>query len=337
MYKYIFSIGNSRSGTTLLSKVIGRFPDTCTLDEVHFFERYFTADDFELKVDRDRAIEILSSLFKTQGMGYLHSGTDEADLKKAESVIPQDQSYFLVSNLYRKFLDIQIEVNSVSSICEQTPRNQFYIHEINRILGAENCKFIYIYRNPLDVIASQKNKWKLKKLGASSKIPVSESIRAWSNYMPLINILIWRSGIRNFLKNKDQVYPVRYESLIQNPNEVIQDVCKEIGVKYDKKFLNVGIYSSSHSAASNNKQGIVRIDKPDITTVLNHGEIWLISTICKKEIIALDYNYECTFSYKVFFSLLFIIFQTMAKAIVSFTLNYSKYKNPFKTIYQRLK
>ena len=43
-HKFIFIIGNSRSGTTMLSRILGLNKDIYTFQEIHFFERMIASN-----------------------------------------------------------------------------------------------------------------------------------------------------------------------------------------------------------------------------------------------------------------------------------------------------
>ena len=53
-----------------------------------------------------------------------------------------------------------------------------------------------------DVLLSQKNKWKRRFLGSSS-IPLSEAIRSYINYHPILTAKVWNSSLKYSAEFKD--------------------------------------------------------------------------------------------------------------------------------------
>ena len=68
-----FVVGNSRSGTTLMSIFLGSHPSVFTFRELHFFEQLWNPKDTQ-KLSLEQARDILSRLIIIQREGYSTQG-----------------------------------------------------------------------------------------------------------------------------------------------------------------------------------------------------------------------------------------------------------------------
>ena len=77
------------------------------------------------------------------------------------------------------------------------------------------------------MLASQKNSWKMRLLGAK-RVPVSEMIRSWVNYHPVTMARLWNGATEAALRLRghDRVMLLRFEDLIADAEEgrIGQDV-----------------------------------------------------------------------------------------------------------------
>ena len=66
--KQIFIVGSSRSGTTMMGRILGKHPDVFTFKELHFFGTIWT-NCTESILDKKQQIHLLSRLFCIQQNG----------------------------------------------------------------------------------------------------------------------------------------------------------------------------------------------------------------------------------------------------------------------------
>ena len=66
--KQIFIVGSSRSGTTMMSRIINNHRDVFTFKELHFFSR-ISGRRINKKIDRSKQIKLLARLFCVQEEG----------------------------------------------------------------------------------------------------------------------------------------------------------------------------------------------------------------------------------------------------------------------------
>ena len=169
----IFIVGSSRSGTTMIGRILGKSSSVFTFKELHFFGTIWTKRNNK-ELTKNDLIKLLSKLLSIQKNGLFNHNNSFLELKsKSEKLLSRDIKNPL--EIYRFFLDTITKENGAQIACEQTPKNLYYLEEIFQFFP--NAKVINLIRDQRDVLLSQKNKWKRRFLGAK-KIPFSEAWRS---------------------------------------------------------------------------------------------------------------------------------------------------------------
>lgn len=330
----IFVVGYSRSGTTMMGRVMGRNAEVFTFHEIHFFEQlYFPGADVT-GFDTNAAVKLLCTLMSIERQGYLQERNPLVFEAEATTAIQHMKDELHPVSVFKYFLKYESERNGKKISCDQTPRNALFIEEILKMYP--RAFIIAMIRDPRDVLLSQKGKWKRRFLGAKT-IPLKESLRSWLNYHPITITKLWSASTRTILKynNHERVRIVRFEDLIENPEKTVQQLCAFTGLTYTADMLRVPKVGSSNAGDSPAKIGISSDNKGNFMKGLSHSEIYL----CEKntEQLRQQLNYPsakisvnplmvlfhyCTFPVKLFFALLF---------------NLGRTKNLWATIKRRLK
>src|SRR4051812_45606928 len=121
--KPIFVVGNSRSGTTMMGRILGNHSRVFTFHELHFFEQLWDNSDKDKVFARNEALIFFSRLLKIQRVGYLQQ-ENEIDFN-SESQTALNTIDFPISpaDLFKKFLIYEAGKNNKEFPCDQTPRN----------------------------------------------------------------------------------------------------------------------------------------------------------------------------------------------------------------------
>ncbi len=342
--KMIFVIGNSRSGTTMMGRILGRNPAVFTFHELHFFEELWSAQEKDKKEMMASAIELYAHLLKAERIGYLVKG-DPKDFKKEasdqikaalEQGIPLGHD-----SIFAYFMCQEAEKNGKSVPCEQTPRNVLYLKEILDLYP--NAKIINMVRDPRDILLSQKKKWKVRFLGSKTApgardIPLKESFRSWMNYHPITMSRLWKLNLSSVIKYSEHpsVHLVKFEDFLAAPQQHMKEICAFAGISYNKDMLNVPQIGSSNAAdKDNDKTGVDRSKQGAWKTGgLNKTEIYYCQHICKEEMEQFDYPIQQTSPNPIAvggYALSFPI-----KLIGSFLLNIRRMKNIGEAIKRRI-
>lgn len=330
----IFVVGNSRSGTTLMGRILGRNDavHTCR-HEIHYWGQICNPSSDEL-LSREQAIEHLSKLLRTQKDGYFSKKAIEIYTDEAQNILDRFQTETIKpEHVYSNFLRYTAESNEKKIVCDQTPRNLFYIAELRKYY--KNCSIVNMQRDPRAVLFSQKKKWKRRFLGGAKNIPLSESLRAWVNYHPITISKLWNASIASAQKQDENIFSVKYENLVENPSGTIKQLCNNLKIEFNPSMLDVPVVGSSDSKDSTSKIGIARSSTEKWNSGINKAELYICQRICRDNMSRLGYQIE-----EVRMPLLGIIGYGILfpfHIALALALNLSKSKNIIDTIKRRIR
>ena len=253
----VFVVGASRSGTTLMSRVVSRTGPVRALAEVHFFERLYTPGMGPDAISHGDAVELAARLVHTQHKGLFYRQGNAADYHdEAEQIVSAVNGSGSVSPLavYGEFLTVDARRRGGEVGCDQTPRNVFYIRDILRAFS--DARVINMVRDPRAVMLSQKNKWRRRSLGESD-LPRSEVVRSWSNYHPLVTSRIWRGAVDAAdAVDDERVLTVRFEDLVADSERTVAEVAAHCGMPFSAEMLDVPMESSSLASDDPDARGL---------------------------------------------------------------------------------
>lgn len=328
--EHIFIVGSSRSGTTMLGRILNQHQDIKTIKELHFFGMMYDGQKKTVS-SKEELILLLARLLLVEKNG-IFTNEDKLKFRPLALEILSNRNSSCQADIFKEFLKHIKLKNNVKFVCEQTPRNVFYLKEIFKTFP--NSVVINMVRDPRDVMLSQKHKWKRRYLGAK-KIPLSESVRAYINYNPFLIARFWKSSLKHAQNYKGDIFTVQFENLLKKPKEVVNKLCSIIGVKYNENMLHIPNKGSSNNIDFENNNGI------DDTKIgkwqkggLNSSEIFICQLICGKEMK--DFNYSSKkFSFPPLFFIIYFIFLPI-QLILILVVNLHRMKNLFRIIRKRL-
>ena len=277
--KQIFVVGSSRSGTTMMGRILGNTSGVFTFRELHFFGAIWTNNGNQELTKKDQ-IDLLSRLFCIQEKGLFNQNNFSEFNAKSEQLLSAGVKNPL--EIYRLFLETITAENCTQIPCEQTPQNLYYLEEILQFFP--NAKVINLVRDQRDVLLSQKNKWKRRFLGAGA-IPLSEALRSYVNYHPILTAKVWNSSLSCTAKylNHPKVKIVKFENLLSDSENVVKDICEFLKIDFHEKMLNVPVIGSS---TENDAKSELIIDSSKINKWkkggLSNGEIYLSQNLSSK-------------------------------------------------------
>jgi len=254
----IFVTGASRSGTSMLARLLGRHQTILMLQEMH----YFGALCDPVQADRPGATERMERLAATLLARHHRSLWDSqptaAERREARALInglsPQVRS---AAGVFTATLRHLAAVAGNSIALEQTPRNIFYAEHLLALYP--EARIVHIVRDPRAVLASQRNRWRMRQLGAAH-IPVFEMLRNWVNYHPITMSKLWNEANQRALslQRQKRFLLVRFEDLVENPQAETRRICSFLGITFEPTMLNIPRWGSSNIAHSTRQRGISR-------------------------------------------------------------------------------
>jgi len=239
--------------------------------------------------DEDRAIALLERLITSERDGFFEAVTPGKYDKDARALIDEAGTRDPVA-LYQTYLEAETRLNGKTVPCEQTPRYLFFTREI--LAAFPQARVVNLVRDPRDVLLSQKNKWKRRKLGASN-IPRREALRAWSNYHPAVISKLWASAVNAGLALRDEprVLTLKFEDLVADPAARTQEICAHVGLTYEPEMIEVPQVGSSTGADRANEKGISANQAGSWTRGgINKAEVALCEMIAARPMKAFGYE-----------------------------------------------
>lgn len=285
----LFIVGNSRSGTTMLMRIFNRNAQVHTINETHFFEQLWSPGDRQLFLSREEAEGLLLRLMSRQRDGFFAESNEEyrAECKEiAQSLGVLDLARL---DVYKAFLKHEVNAAGKSIACEKTPQHVFYIEEI--LQNFPNARIVNMVRDPRSVLASQKNKWRRKSLGSAS-MPASEVARLKANYHPITMSQLWNAaiGAASAFQGHERVTTMRYEDLLNEPEESIKNLCSFCEIEYHQDMLNIPVASSSIRADRSGERGIDASSADAWKDHLTNSEVRIVQRWCGKRMKQLRYK-----------------------------------------------
>jgi len=251
----IFVVGNSRSGTTMLGRVLGGHPEVFTFNELHFFEQLWNAGREPEPIGHKPAVTLAANLLTIQRDGYFAKRNPGAYLDEAGTLVDAIASPITPPRVFATFMENEAARHGKAIGCDQTPRNLYYLHELLELYP--DARAVVIVRDPRDVLLSQKNRWKRRRLGAEGT-PRFNALRTWAGYHPITISLLWRSGVRagDRLADHGRLTPVRFEDLLAEPEKQVRMLCDRLDIPFDPAMLEVPRIGSSHETDRPTETGL---------------------------------------------------------------------------------
>lgn len=330
----IFIAGNSRSGTTLMGRILDRHPDVFTFNELHYLEEKWMPIDEKNAMPQGDALLNFSNLASIQRDGYLKKRQPEKyndETQKALNDLSNGEISF--AKLYERFLKYETVLHHKKIPCEKTPRNVLYINELLKIYPA--CKIICMIRDPKDVLLSQKKKWKRRFLGAAASIPLRESIRARINYHPFIISKLWNTNAQaiSLQVNSPRVKIISFENLVADPEKEIRGLCNFLEISFHPDMLRVEQKGSSVEFDNTQEAKIDQSKTGNWKKGLNSTEIYLCESITKKWRKVFHYS-DVTVNPN-YFLLAFYYLIFPVQVFVALAVNIGRTKNVLQSIRKR--
>ncbi|WP_415182076.1 sulfotransferase family protein [Phaeovulum sp.] len=286
----IFVVGNSRSGTTLMGRILGAHPQVNTFEELHFFENLITpAAILAPPTLAPGAARALVVRLLTTARGNIFARPDPAALGQAPDRILAEAGADPIS-LYRAVLRHETLRAGKAISCEQTPRYLFSITEIRAAFP--EARFINMVRDPRDVMLSQKNKWRTYFHG-SWNMPLAEAVRVWANYHPVLMAKLWSAAVRRgaAFGPAEGVLTVRFEDLLEAPQHTVAGICDFLGIAFHPPMLAAEDIGSSAKADRPGQRGL----NPTASGRWRNGglsarELAICHRLCAREMRAMGYD-----------------------------------------------
>jgi hypothetical protein len=238
-YLPVFIVGEARSGSSLLNRVLEIHPSFRPQKVWHIESKIlnyssvsFRLNDFRnsgpfkyMLLDEDVFHQFLHEIRHIQGLHKILS-----KLKLSGLCNRYTFSWFIFGNavLLRKFFKYAAEARGCQRIVEKTPNNAIHVWKFKKAFP--DCKIIYIYRHPVDVFASYR------------KLAISLGEHSWADITPEYFSALYANRVTKILdfykQKKSDCLLIRYENFVENPESVLKNLFSFIGESYDNICLD---------------------------------------------------------------------------------------------------
>lgn len=331
----VFIVGNSRSGTTLMARILSRHRDIHILNEMHFIDEHWKIrGQFEL-LEKDDIIHIINQMITIQRKDYYRKSELEEYPQETKDIYEEYKKHRMngYSAFIWAFMCHEAKRKGKSIPGDQTPRHVFAVRELLDLFI--NGKIIHMVRDPRAITLSQRNKWKA---AVRSNQPKFEVWRTRINYHPVTMALLWNKAIDAGLNAQKRfgdnvVKTIMFEELTSNPACVIENVCDFLGIGFYQDMLDIGVSMSSNIIKADG-DGIDHTVADRWKGKLSPTEIYLVDRICAKNMQALGYLPRNTMPNPLLILLYLLYWPLQIGIAISF--NLSRMGNPVTYLIKRI-
>ena len=275
----VFLLASERSGTNLLRKLITEHQKIYFgPSPAHFLKNLFFIEPYygDLYVD-DNFVNLIEDALK---LCYIHFSPWSIKLtahQVFEAYLDQNyaerNSVFLSHFLMTSYAQ---EQGYQSYFCKDNKLNDF-VFEILYYLP--NSKFIYLYRDPRDVVLSQlERSLQTDSVYKLASLWKKEQVKCISCHQKLSNT---------------QIFKLSYEELIECPNRSLKEICNFLNVTYIKEKNNgVNIHTGMSAEWKNLNKPIMTNNYKKYLEKLNKRQVQLIEDSCFFQMQYLNYSFE---------------------------------------------
>jgi len=266
MSQPIFILGSARSGTSLLSRIVGSHPNIGVPFESHLYNLFYPWLKYygDLEIEKNRA-HLINDILQTDVM-------DDWDPKPSfddiTSLLEKNDFHGIVDAL----LNAWVKKCGKKRWGEKTPWHMYFWREI--LEGFPDAKFIYIVRDGRDASLS----WRQARFGPKH---IYHLAKRWKHFLD-------EFGEFKKVVRKENLYELRYEDLLDHPEKIARDICSFVGEDYSDKMLSFHESASPYPTDINNDKNLskplMQSNKEKWRTKMTLQELRIFEAIAGKEL-----------------------------------------------------
>lgn len=287
----VFVVGYMHSGTTLLFNILARHSSMyASGGETKFFERQLMIrraypdlrNDLTLRRFVCFVIGDITHRFDLDPPRALKAFGVSAEC--FEAMWAEAKQERDCGAVFRIVFDRLARQQGKTHWLEKTPTHVFHIDEIIRSIP--DARFIEIVRDPRDVLASKKTRratvWTTDRYTPEQRL----NKHLEKAYDPIWDTLSWKSAIRAGLAarrtNAEQIFTIRYEDLVTDPERRIREMGDFLAVPCEPDMLDIS-YRNAAEEITSKGAGIKADSVRWWRRVLTPGEVATCQWVAKTE------------------------------------------------------
>ena len=249
----IFIVGSPRSGTTLLQCMLNASRDTYSLPETHYFCTVLPAAGIkaEATLNQDQFEVITRTLAKKMDLTWPRGIHEMVTAGIERQELTAGDLFQILLNSYKP---TDLESKSLRVI-EKTPYHIFFLEDLLALFP--DARFVHLIRDPRGVVSSR------LKMPGGNPDALTEYSLDWVRCI--------KAGEFFSETHPGVLYPVRYEDLINRPEDCLQELCAFLDLPFQTEMIS-DFASQFHGctlASESSWKGGVREGK-----LLDRQEIW---------------------------------------------------------------
>ncbi len=221
----IFIVGAARSGTTLLQFMLRSHPDlSLPTGESYFFipfyQRNAELSDFTDITSLTRLLDTIYDSHKSFFDEELHGIRFNAETLAQRF---HGRQLTTIPAIIAGIFEANAEAEGKSRWGDKTP---YYILHLETLLGMfPNAQIVHIIRDGRDCALSMlKRKWDLQIFNTY------HAVYTWNKYVS--------AGIAFGKKHPDSYHELHYESLLNEPEQKVDDLCRFLNIEFNERVIN---------------------------------------------------------------------------------------------------
>lgn len=255
---YIFIVGVSRSGTSLMRRIFNRSSQAALCDENFYMGHLIESEGMRYKFRRFGDLSDDQNVKRLTDFIYSPAFKQYSRLKKLtwqwrwfvtevspevmlERLLACDRSERAVFDV---FLSLFAEAQNAVVKGEKTPAHIRYIDEL--LEWFPNGKIVHMMRDPRAIFTSE--------LRRRKEFPVTTIYKLLRRVDILLKLFLmvqvtitWRDSVKRYRRNiemyNDRYLLVRFEDLVSCPQESTRELCNKLGLEFQEQMLEQRVIS----------------------------------------------------------------------------------------------
>lgn len=272
----VIIVGSPRSGTSLISRIIGSHPAIAVPRESHFYNTFVPWLEYygDLRESRNRE-RLLRDVLDT---APLRRWIPRVDRRAAGARI-EANGRFDLNGIIAGIMETWCDALGKPRWGEKTPHHLFFADSI--LEGFPAARFVHIVRDGRAVAAS----WKRARFGPKHVYPAA---LRWVDNLEAARRLEERLGPKQF-------FEFRYEDLLRDPGATVRQICDFLDVEYVSDMLDPRPSHERFSTDVRNRENLAKgvIAENAIRWHLSPRETRIFEAVAGEALQARGYERAC--------------------------------------------